>query len=75
VHRRVITEAPDWLAPTGHLLVETSVRQASVAQALMTAHGLTARITRGGEADATVVHAVAGRPPARGRSRRPPPQR
>ena len=33
VLRRVAAGAPDWLAPGGHLLIETSERQASLAAA------------------------------------------
>jgi release factor glutamine methyltransferase len=61
----VLVAAPAWLAPGGHLLVETSERQAPVAAALMTAAGLTPRVVRSAELDATAVVARAptGPPP------------
>lgn len=60
VLRRVAAGAPAWLAPGGHLLSETSERQASVAEAVLTASGLTARVTTSAELAATVV--IAGAP-------------
>ncbi len=44
VQRGVIAGAPDWLAPGGRVLVETSARQAPVSAALMEAAGLDAVI-------------------------------
>jgi release factor glutamine methyltransferase len=44
VQRRVIAGAPQWLAPGGRVLVESSERQAPVSAALMAAVGLAARI-------------------------------
>lgn len=58
--RRVATEAPRWLAPLGHLLVETSQDQAPAAVELLTSAGLAARVARSEELDATAV--VASRP-------------
>lgn len=55
LQRRVAAEARKWLAPGGHLLVETSERQAPVAAALFTDEGLTSRIVRDADLDATVV--------------------
>jgi len=55
VHRRVATAAPAWLAPGGHLLVETSDRQAPHAAAALAANGLTPRVARDDPLDATVV--------------------
>ncbi|KDN85928.1 N5-glutamine S-adenosyl-L-methionine-dependent methyltransferase [Kitasatospora cheerisanensis KCTC 2395] len=55
VQRRVAAVAPRWLAPGGHLLIETSGRQAPATAALMTARGLAARIEQDEERDATVV--------------------
>ena len=59
VQRRVIAEAPHWLAPGGHLLVETSRPQAPVTLAVMQAAGLVARIVTDDERDATVAIATA----------------
>lgn len=55
IHRRVAAEAPEWLAPGGHLLVETSVRQAEHSAAILAGTGLVARVTSSAELDATVV--------------------
>ncbi len=55
VHRRVAAEAAAWLAPRGHLLIETSESQARVASGIFAAQGLTARIVTDEEAGATVV--------------------
>ncbi|MGC0333806.1 release factor glutamine methyltransferase [Streptomyces sp. SAI-170] len=44
VLRRVATEAPQWLAPGGRLLVETSEHQAPAAIEAFTAAGLTTRL-------------------------------
>lgn len=44
LHRRVIREAPVWLAPGGRLLIEVGAEQAQLAAALMTAAGLLTRI-------------------------------
>lgn len=55
VVRRVIEGAPAWLAPGGHLLVETSERQAEATVESMTAAGLAARATVSDELDATAV--------------------
>ena len=55
VHRRVAASAALWLAPGGHLLIETSEHQAAATRALVAAGGLEARIERSDEDDATVV--------------------
>ncbi|RZS65732.1 release factor glutamine methyltransferase [Agromyces ramosus] len=55
VHRRVAASAADWLAPGGHLLIETSRRQAPTTTALVTAGGLEARVVRDDELAATIV--------------------
>ena len=55
VLRRVAAGAPEWLAPGGHLLIETSERQAPSAQAAFVASGLTARVASSADLDATVV--------------------
>ncbi|MGZ0145628.1 putative protein N(5)-glutamine methyltransferase [Kribbella sp. WER1] len=54
--RRVVAGAGEWLTPGGHLYVEMSDRQAPIAQAVMTAAGLTAEITTDDDLGATVVH-------------------
>ncbi len=58
VLRRVAAGAPEWLAPGGHLLVETSERQADRAVEAVSAHGLAARIVTCEELYATVLVAT-----------------
>jgi len=55
VLRRVAAGAPDWLAPGGHLLIETSERQVPLATAAFVASGLTVLVTTSDELNATVV--------------------
>jgi len=55
VLRRVAAEAPVWLAPGGHLLVETSERQAPQAAEIFIRYGLTPRVATSEELNATVV--------------------
>jgi len=59
VQRRVSAEALQWLAPGGHLLVETSRQQAPLTVEAFLRHGLTAHVASSPEHDATVV--VGGR--------------
>jgi release factor glutamine methyltransferase len=63
VLRRVAAAAPRWLAPGGHLLTETSERQAPVAVAVLTESGLVPRVVRSRELSATVI--IGTRPAAR----------
>jgi release factor glutamine methyltransferase len=60
VLRRVAAGAAEWLAPGGHLLSETSDRQARLAKAVTTASGLAAHVARSPDLDATVI--IARRP-------------
>jgi release factor glutamine methyltransferase len=60
VLRRVITAAPRWLAPGGHLLVETSEQQAPHAAQAVTDAGLVARTVTSDDLGATVVIGVRG---------------
>jgi release factor glutamine methyltransferase len=53
--RRVTAGAPDWLAPGGHLLIETSERQAPPAAAAFEASGLTSRVATSADLNATVL--------------------
>ena len=55
VLRRVVSAAPAWLAPGGHLLVETSERQAPRLAAMLASSGLIPRIASSDELHATVV--------------------
>ncbi|MGH3623198.1 MAG: putative protein N(5)-glutamine methyltransferase [Sciscionella sp.] len=60
VLRRVAAGAPLWLAPGGHLLVETSERQAPRAVDTVARTGLIPRVTSSDELGATIV--IATRP-------------
>ena len=55
VLRRVAAGAPDWLAPGGYLLIETSERQAPLAAAAFQASGLSPRVTTSADLGATVL--------------------
>lgn len=55
IQRRVIAEAPEWLAPGGRLLVETSDRQAEGTMEAMSKAGLTLALATSAELEATVV--------------------
>jgi release factor glutamine methyltransferase len=55
VQRRVAADAPLWLAAGGHLLVETSERQAPQTFEIFARNGLIPRVARFDEMDATVV--------------------
>jgi release factor glutamine methyltransferase len=55
VQARVAAGAPEWLAPGGHLLIETSERQAAGTVELMSRAGLTATVAHDPEIDGTVV--------------------
>ena len=60
VQRRIIEGAHEWLAPGGHLLVETSRRQAAGTVTACEATGLVTRVVTDDDLDAT---AVVGRRP------------
>lgn len=62
VLRRVADAAPSWLAPGGHLLVETSERQADRAVNAVAAAGLLPHIATHPDTDATILSATL--PPA-----------
>lgn len=53
--RRVVSEAPHWLVPGGHLLVETSAGQSRTAARILTGAGLAPRVMSDEELDATVL--------------------
>jgi release factor glutamine methyltransferase len=55
IQRRVAAGAPYWLAPGGHLLIETSQRQAPLTAAAVTGAGLTARVAADDDLGAAVV--------------------
>lgn len=56
VQRRVIAEAPQWLAPGGHLLVETSRGQEAGTAEAFSRNGLHPQVAHCDELDATVVY-------------------
>lgn len=55
VQRRVAAGAPGWLAPGGHVLIETSVRQARQTVETFARSGLIPRVASSADFDATVV--------------------
>jgi release factor glutamine methyltransferase len=55
VQRRVTSAAPQWLAPGGFLVIETSEQQAARTAEAFAQHGLLARVARCDELSATVV--------------------
>jgi release factor glutamine methyltransferase len=55
VLRRVVSTAPEWLAPGGHLLVETSQRQVRLVVDTFTSYGLIPTVARSEQLSATVV--------------------
>lgn len=55
VHRRVAAEASRWLAPGGHLFIETSEHQAPLTAAAMADNGLIPQVTTSDEYYCTVV--------------------
>jgi release factor glutamine methyltransferase len=66
VLRRVAAGAPAWLAPGGHLLIETSERQAAQAAAAFAGSGLNPRVASSAELGTTVI--IGRLPAARGAS-------
>ncbi len=55
IHRRVAAHATEWLAPLGHLLVETSARQARATADAFSRNRLTAEVVLDQDLGATVV--------------------
>lgn len=66
IQRRVAAAAPRWLAPGGHLLIETGERQAPQTAKIFAHSGLIVRVAHSDELDATVV--IGRRPRQRWRS-------
>jgi len=58
LHRRIAGGARDWLAPGGHLVIETSRHQAALTVAACEDAGLTARIVTDDDLEATTVVAT-----------------
>ncbi|MFD3551055.1 putative protein N(5)-glutamine methyltransferase [Streptomyces goshikiensis] len=63
IHRRVAAQAAHWLAPGGHLLIETGEHQYPVTAAALRAAGLTTRTVTSEELYATVVIGAAADAP------------
>jgi release factor glutamine methyltransferase len=63
VQRRVTAAATLWLAPGGHLLIETSERQAARTAEAFARNGLVARVASSEELNATVVIGTRPAPP------------
>ena len=55
VARRVAASAPDWLAPGGHVLIETSEQQAAQAAEAFAGFGLAPRVAVSEELEVAVV--------------------
>lgn len=55
VHRRIALEAPKWLSPGGHILIETSEYQSDLAASIFEEIGLKTNIVKSDEFDAIVV--------------------
>jgi release factor glutamine methyltransferase len=64
VLRRVVAAAPAWLAPGGHLLVETSEQQAPRLLAVVGRHRLIPQLVSSDELNATVVIGTRPTPPS-----------
>ncbi len=62
IHRRIAAGAPDWLAPGGQLLIETSQPQAPLTAAAIASAGLRTQIVSDEDLSATVV--LGSRPPS-----------
>ncbi len=60
VHRRVAAEASQWLAPGGHLLIETGESQAASTAEAMAHNGLTPEVRTDDELYATIVVGTGG---------------
>ncbi|MEV0358797.1 putative protein N(5)-glutamine methyltransferase [Nocardia sp. NPDC050697] len=63
--RRVAAGAPEWLAPGGHVLLETSAAQADSALRALAENGLAGRLAGSGEHGTTVVIGTLSSPCAR----------
>ena len=55
IHRRIAEQTPRWLRPSGHLVIETSRRQASLTVEAMVRNGFDPRVVRSDDLDATAV--------------------
>lgn len=64
VQRRVVAGAADWLAPDGHLLIETGAAQAPTTAAVLARHGFEPTVTHDDDLEATVVIGFRRRPAA-----------
>lgn len=62
VHRRIATDAVDWILPGGTLLIETSAQQEHLTLEAFDAAGWTAHVTRSDALEATAVVATSPAP-------------
>jgi release factor glutamine methyltransferase len=60
LQRRVVAGARDWLAPGGHVLIETSRGQASATAGILTAAGFVASVVRDDDVEGTVAVGASG---------------
>ncbi len=60
VHRRIAEAVASWLAPDGHVLIETAAHLAPLTAAALSAAGLRTRTVHDDQLDATVVVATSG---------------
>lgn len=58
LHRRIAAESPDWLAPDGSVVIETSREQSARSVALFEGAGFSARVVEDEDLDATIVLAT-----------------
>jgi len=58
LHRRIAAESPDWLAPAGSVVIETSSEQSARSVALFEGAGFSARVVEDDDLDATIVLAT-----------------
>jgi release factor glutamine methyltransferase len=65
VYRRIAAEAPQWLKPGGHLLIEVGDTQAPLARNIFEQSGLASRVVHSDRHDATVVIGTVSHMPAR----------
>ncbi len=61
VQRRIIADAPAWLSPRGHLVVETGLTQVPGTLDACAGAGLEGRVVSDDQRDATAVDATSGR--------------
>jgi release factor glutamine methyltransferase len=71
IARRIAAAAPLWLAPGGHLVVETGARQGARLAEIVARNGLASRVVSSAELNATVVIGTMPAPKATGAAQIP----